>query len=195
MEPDASFEARCPLREMFCFKIRAIRRCVQLVWEYRIDFLVCLDIPDPCMSAHGERICKCSCLCVCVCVCLSVPGSTNQSLGLKRTCQARRLSVATWPVWCSSVRVDVLALLTVWPCTAWWLLCIPCVYTTWCVCSVPRAVTLHTHGVCMFGMFITIRCGSSSERVFSVVCCEAEVSATGRSLVQRSPAECDQVRQ
>ena len=101
------------------------------------------------MSAHGERICKCSCLCVCVCVCvcvflsvclsvcacvsvcvcvclcvcLSVPGSANQSLGLNPTCQARRLSVATLPMW-----VDVLALLTVWPCTAWWLVYVPCVY-------------------------------------------------------------------
>jgi hypothetical protein len=27
--------------------------------------------------------------------------------------------------------------------------------------------------------------------VLSVVCCQVEVSATGRSLVQKSPTECD----
>jgi hypothetical protein len=60
----------------------------------------------------GATVCVCVCVCVCLSVDLSVPGSTNQSLGLNPTCQARRLSAATWPVWCSSVRVDVLTLLT-----------------------------------------------------------------------------------
>jgi hypothetical protein len=55
----------------FYSKICAIKRYVQLICEYKVNVLACLDIPGPCMSAYGERICKCSCLCVCVCLSVS----------------------------------------------------------------------------------------------------------------------------
>ena len=35
-----------------------------------------------------------------------------------------------------------------------------------------------------------IRCGGGSPSLVIVVCCKAEFSATGRSLVQRTPTEC-----
>jgi len=108
----------------FCLKICAVKRYVKLVCEYKINLLACLDIPDPCISAHGERICKCSCLCLCLCQCQAV--QTSHSVYIQRV----RQDVFQWP------RCQCGVPMSVWPCTAWWLVCIPHVVCMICNCLV-----------------------------------------------------------
>jgi hypothetical protein len=42
----------------------------------------------------------------------------------------------------------------------------------------------------LMGLWFESRLGHGCPCLVSVVCCQVEVSATGRSLVQRSPTEC-----
>ena len=126
MEPDASFEGRssCTWIVVFFFKFVQSNDTlssyanIKLIYWYGWTSLTLAYLLTENVSLSAA---VCVCVCVCLSVCLSLPCGTNQSLGLNPTCQARRLSVATLPLWCSCVRVDVPTLLTVWPCTAWWL--------------------------------------------------------------------------
>ena len=106
--------SRPAVRYVKCFVLKFVQSDDAFSWYENIELIFWSALTSLTLACLlTENVSVSAAVCVCVCVCLSVPGSTNQSLGLKRTCQARRLSVATWPVWCSSVRVDVLALLTV----------------------------------------------------------------------------------
>jgi hypothetical protein len=43
---------------------------------------------------------------------------------------------------------------------------------------------------CLLGLRVRIPPGHGSLSLVNVVCCQAEVSTTGRSLAQRSPTDC-----
>ena len=133
-----------------CFKIRAIKRYVQLVCEL-INLFVCLYMSDPSMSAHGERICKCSCLCMCVCVCVCVCVSICLSVSARQYKPVTRSEtnvsgktsfsghVANVVFLCPCRRTGAVNSVTLYS-------LVVTVHAV-CVCCVPRAVTVHTHGV------------------------------------------------
>jgi hypothetical protein len=55
----------------------------------------------------------------------------------------------------------------------------------------PRGLTRGSAAVRLLGLWVRIPPGHECLSVVSVVCCQVEVSATGWSLVQRSPTKCD----
>jgi hypothetical protein len=118
-------------------------------------------------------------MCVCLSVCLSVPGSTNHPVTQSKPNVSSKTSMS------GHVTNVVFAC--------------PCRRTGAANSVTPYSLVVPTHGVGMFGMFLIITCDSFSEKGiddwFLVLCGQVEVSATGRFLVQRSPTECDQVRQ
>jgi len=75
-----------------------------------------------------------------------------------------------------------------WP-ALWWTL--PYVFTKplaedlW-----PRNLRRGSAAACLLGLGVRIPPGHRCLSLVSVVCCQVEGSATGRSLVQRSPTEC-----
>jgi hypothetical protein len=55
----------------------------------------------------------------------------------------------------------------------------------------PHGLSGGSAGTCLLGLRVRIPQGHKCLSLVSVVCCQMEVCASGLSLVQRSPTECD----
>jgi hypothetical protein len=90
--------------------------------------LACLLTENVSVSA---AVCVCVCVCVCLSVCLSVSARPYKPVTRSKSNVSGKTSfsghVASVVFLCPCRRTGAVNRVT---CTAWWLLCVPCVYTT-----------------------------------------------------------------
>ena len=83
--------------------------------------------------------------------------------------------ISTFRSMCIVIIIIIIIIIIIKPCRSQW----------------PRGLRRRSAAAPMLGLWVRIPPGHGCLSVLSVVCCQVEVSATGWSLVQRSPTDCD----